>query len=333
MCSWVTQLKVNPVPALLSCGNNAVAYFARRDLMEETVEPIDSLWRLPEVQKVFQKQQADGSWKHKGTENVTYPSHHYPLVQTWKTYRELVEHYQVTKDHEGARRACEFLFTCQTPQGDIRGMLANQYATYYTGAILAILIKSGYQDDPRVIKGLDWLLSMRQDDGGWTIPMATYKLSQKEIYRLTSSFAEPLEPDRTKPFSHNWTDMALRAFAAHPTYRHNKAALKAAELLKSRFFQPDVYTSYQDPGYWVRFAFWWPNLVTSLDSLSLMGFSKDDPEIKKALKWLAENQMPDSLWNLDYAKRNGTPATSEKSKQERLWLTLTVARIIKRFYQ
>ena len=40
--------------------------------------------------------------------------------------------------------------------------------------------------------------------------------------------------------------MFLRAFAAHPKYRQSREALKAADLLKSTFFQPDVYSSYKD---------------------------------------------------------------------------------------
>ena len=35
-----------------------------------------------------------------------------------------------------------------------RGILANQYATYYTGAILGLLIQAGYTDNPRVEMGL-----------------------------------------------------------------------------------------------------------------------------------------------------------------------------------
>ena len=47
-------------------------------------------------------------------------------------------------------------------------MLANQYACYYTGAILSLLVKAGYEDDPRIEKGFQWLLSMRQKDMGWS---------------------------------------------------------------------------------------------------------------------------------------------------------------------
>jgi len=182
----------------------------------------------------------------------------------------------------------------------------------------------------RVEKGFDWLLSMRQDDGGWTIPILTHKLDRQTWINLTSSYAEPLELDRTKPFSHNWTDMVLRAFAVHPKHRRCKEALKAAELLKSSFFMPDSYTSYQDAGYWVRFCFWWPNLVTALDSLSLIGYSKDDLDVKKGLDWLVDNQAGDGLWNLSYVEGD-REGVSEKVVVERLWLSLRVARILKRF--
>ena len=96
--------------------------------------------------------------------------------------------------------------------------------------------------------------------------------------------------------------MVLRAFAAHPKYRQSKEAKAAGALLKSSFFQPDVYTSYQSPSYWTRFLFWWPNLLTALDSLSLFGFTKDDPDIKKGLDWFIDNQQPDGLWKLESDK-------------------------------
>lgn len=325
---WLNKLRINPCPVLLSSGNEAVVYFTRRDLLDESVEPVEAIWALPEVHKILKKQQPDGSWPHHGKETVTYPPYHYALVETWKNLRILVEYYELNRSVEAVAKAAEFMFSCQTNQGDIRGMLANQYATYYTGAMLAVLIKAGHSDDPRVHKGLDWLLSMRQSDGGWTIPILTHNLTQATINRLTSTYAQPLESDRAKPFSHNWTDMALRAFAAHPTRRHTEEAHKAADLLKSTFFQPDVYTSYQDKRYWVRFLFWWPNLITALDSLSLMGYPTDDADVQKGLNWLIDNQLPNGLWKLDYNK-------NAKQKQavciEQYWLTLKILRILKRF--
>jgi hypothetical protein len=320
------QLRYDPTPILLNSPDKAIVYFTRRDLLDEKVEPINVIWGLPEPLKILRKQQADGSWGKPAQNPVIYPPNHQSLVETFKNFRLLVERYQFNKEHPFIFKAAEFLFTFQTKEGDIRGFIGNQYATYYTGYVLSLLTKAGYADDARVETGFKWLLSMRQNDGAWTIPILTHKYDREMWIKLTSTFMPLLEPDRTQPFSHNWTDMVLRAFATHPHYGKSKEAKAAGALLKTRFFQPDVYTSYQAAGYWTRFIHWWPNLLTALDSLSLLGFSKDDPDIKKGLDWFIENQQKDGLWKLD-ARKPITPTDAP----ERLWVGLNVCRMLKSF--
>ncbi len=328
---WRRRFNFDPISPLTSSGNEAVRYFARRDLLGEKTELIRYVWRLPEVRKILQKQLSDGSWKYPGKPRSIYPKHHHILVQTWKMFRLLVEQYGFTKEHEAARRAARFIFSCQTKEGDIRGFIGNQYATYYTGAIMAVLIKAGYEKDPRIRKGFKWLLSMRQDDGGWTVPILTHRFTRRAMYRLTSQYAIPVEPDRSKPFSHNCTDMVLRAFASHPLHRNSEEARTAADLLKSRFFQPDSYSSHRAASYWVRFLFWWPNIITALDSLSLMGYRRDDPDIRRALDWLIDHQETSGLWRTTYVE--GQKETeNEMNRERKLWITLAICRILKRFY-
>jgi hypothetical protein len=321
------QLKIDPIPTLLASPDKALVYFVKRDLLGEQVEPINVIWKLPAPQKIVNKQQADGSWKYTGKKTAVYPPHHYSLVETFKQFRMLVERYQFTKENASVRKAAEYLLSCQTPVGDIRGFIGNQYATYYTGYILSLLIKAGYADDERVERGMQWLLSMRQADGGWTISILTHKFDGATMYRLTSQDAKPVEPDCSKPFSHNWTNMVLQAFASHPRYRHSKEAGSAGTLLKSRFFKPDVYSSYKAAGYWVRFQFWWPNLLTAIESLLLLGFPKDDPDIKTALDWFIAHQTDDGLWHTSYDSRNKT--VTAKITAERQWLSLAICRILK----
>ncbi len=215
--NFLKNLNHDPIPPLLESGDEALIYFTRRDLLGEDVGPVERLWNLPGAVKILKKQQPDGSWLRPG-ENKHEAINH-ALIETWRQFRFLIERYGMTRAHPQVERAAEFIFSCQTEEGDIRGFLANQYATYYTGAVMALLIQAGYADDPRIEKGFQWLLGMRQDDGGWSIPMITHKLDRATQYRLASEFAEPLQPDRTKPFSHHWTGMVLRAFAVHPTYR------------------------------------------------------------------------------------------------------------------
>ena len=332
MNSWRFQLKFDPVTPLLSSGKEALNYYSRRDLLGENVGPIDLLWQLPETKKILKKQLSDGSWSRSG--ETKHPAINYQLIETWRWFRYLVEQYGITRQHPQASLAAEFLFSCQKKEGDFRGILANQYATYYSGAIMSLLIQAGYEDDPRIEKGFQWLLAMRQADQGWTIPLITHKLDRATQYRLTSQYAEAVEPDRSKPFSHNSTGMILRAFAVHPTYRTSEAAVIAGNLLKSRFFQLDAYTSYQSVDYWVRFEypFWWNNLVSAMDSLSRMGLTKDDPQIRLALDWLKEHQEEDGLWKVSYIHPEEKEKDTPKIKEMKLWISLAICRIFKRLY-
>jgi hypothetical protein len=326
--NWQEQLR-NAIESLLATKDKAIVYFTRRDLLGEAVGPIQVIWELPEPQKILRRQSADGSWAGPVKKAPVYPEDHSRLVATFKEFRKLIEQYQFTRENIRVEKAAEYLFRFQTQEGDIRGFIANQYATYYTGYVLSLLIHAGYIDDMRIDKGIKWLLGMRQDDGGWTVPIATHHFNGKTIYRLTSSYAEPVEPDRTQPFSHNWTDMVLRAFAAHPVYRQSEEARAAGKLLKSRFFQPDVYSAYKAASYWTRFLFWWPNLLTAMESLSLLGFTADDPDINKGLQWFIENRLEDGLWECSYGGKNGIQKNSRFI--ERAWVSLRICRMLKRF--
>lgn len=329
MKDWQKQLLINPVSVLLKSDNTAIRYFVHRDLLEAKVDSIQILWNLPEPQKILKKQLSDGSWPR--TDKNQHPAVKHQLIDTWRQVNELVGKYGYNREHPALRNAIEYLFSCQTEDGDFRGIMAHQYATYYTGAILATIIEAGYGDDPRVDKCFAWLLSKRQNDGGWSIPMITHKFSREEQYELTSQHLPPVEPDRSKPFSHNWTGMILRAFAVHAKYRQLEETRYAAELLKSRFFEPDVYSSLQAAHYWIRFEypFWWNNLVSAMDSLVKIGFSSSDPQIGKAIDWLIENQQPDALWKVNYYSE--TPEKSTPQVLERkYWVSLAICRILKR---
>lgn len=328
MGDWQAQLRFDPLEPLLASNDVALQCQVRRELLNELREPAFDLSELPMVQRILRRQLADGSWPRPGGHQ--HPAINYSLIETWRQFRFLVEQYGLSREHPQVRKAAEYLFSCQTPQGDFRGMLANQYATYYAGAIMAVLIESGYVDDPRIGRGFQWLLSMRQNDGGWSIPLITHTFDRATQYRLTSEYADPVEPDRSRPFSHNATGMVLRAFAAHPVQRCSDAAMVAASLLKSRFFQPDSYTSYHAATYWVRFEypFWWNNLVSALDSLSLMGLPNKDVQIRKALTWLAEHQQESGLWKVSYARNQEQEST--RALEMGPWVTLAICRILRR---
>ena len=323
---WHTRLRVDPLPALLGAGDVALEYWVRRDLLEGDAGPVARLWQLPEPRKIFKKQQPDGSWLFHGKDKSSRDRR---LVETWRQFRILVDKYGFDRTDPLTAKAAEFVFSCQSEAGDLRGFIANQYATYYTGALLSLLVRAGYENDPRVEKGLRWLLSMRQDDGGWSVPILTHHFDGATMYRLTSRYEEPVEPVRSQPFSHGATGMVLRAFAAHSSYRTSEAARTAAILLKSRFFQPDSYTSYRAASYWVRFQypFWWNNLVAALDSISLIDPTMDS-QMEKALGWLIDHQEADGLWKATYVA--GKEVDSAQTRETRPWVSLAICRVLAR---
>jgi len=328
MNGWLPQLSCDPLPTLPSSNDRALQYFTRRDLLAEQPGSPETLWELGPACKILSRQQPDGSWCYPGRNRQRYPDIDYDLLETFRQVGILVEKYGFDNRHPAIGRAAGYLLSCQTGEGDIRGILGTQYMPYYHAVITELLIKAGYGDDPRIEQGLRWLLSMRQDDGGWIVPLQAVPPKEK-IREMWSS--PPIPPDRSRPFSHLATGMVLRAFAVHPGYRHLEEVALAASRLKSRFFRPDKYNDRQAPGYWTKFQFpfWWTNILTALDTLSLIGYSCEDEEIHQALRWFVDNQQADGLWKTSYEQAKHKEPTA-KERETMLWVSLAICRVLKR---
>ena len=328
--NWQNHLRVDPIPPLLASGNPAIAFFARRDLLREEAGPVEALWELPDAQRILRKQRDDGRWVYGNKKSkAQYPLVDYDQLETFRNVGFLVEKFGFHRRHPAIERAAEFLFAHQTDEGDFRGIYGTEYVPSYSPAIMELLIKAGYADDPRIETGFRWLLSMRQDDGGWAAPMRTQGISNTITYwreMQENPGRPPLPPERSKPFSHMLTGMVLRAFAAHPFYRHAPEAKAAGRLLASRFFRPDKYVDRGTSEYWekVTFPFWFTDIVSALDSLSLLEFTPDDPGIGEALDWLRDRQGDDGLFALKGLKGAGETAFAH-------WMCLAICRMLERF--
>jgi hypothetical protein len=187
---------------------------------------------------------------------------------------------------------------------------------------MELLIKAGYGADSRIENGFQWLLSIRQNDGGWAIPLRTAAIK----FNTGILKAVTLKPNTSKPFSHLVTGVVLRAFAAHEKYRTTEVVKTAGELLASRFFNKDAYPDRQSADFWLKFSypFWFTDLLSALDSLSLMGFTVDNPQILKALEWFITWQQENGTWKLMLLRN--------KEKDLSLWISLAICRVFKRFY-
>jgi len=52
MSNWRSVLYYDPMSPLLSAGNNAIVFFAAKDLLVHTEISMKTLWDLPEAKKI-----------------------------------------------------------------------------------------------------------------------------------------------------------------------------------------------------------------------------------------------------------------------------------------
>ena len=92
----------------------------------------------------------------------------------------------------------------------------------------------------------------------------------------------------------------------------------------SRFFKADMYEDRRSASYWeeITYPFWATDILSSLDSLSCIGFTVDDEPIQKALGWLKKIQNPQGHWKAGFKK---------STLEDHLWVTVAVLGVIKRF--
>jgi len=337
--TWLDYLAYDPLPVLAAADDPAVAYFARRDLQDVAVGSVAALWDLPAVNRILRRQTPQGTWPTRNRARTGINPDGPLLVEAYRHLRVLVDQYEMDRRHQSIACAAEYVLSHQTAEGDIRGILANQYAPYYTGALLGLLAKAGYADDPRIQAGTDWLLSMRQSDGGWapgSPGMVDLKgVQTRQLWQMVSnpSIETARAFDWSRPFSASATGMAIRALTAQPRWRHSVEAVAAGRLLKSKLLCKDNWTSYQHEDHWLRFdyPYWWTNLVSALEVLALIGFTKDDPDVARGLRWLAEHQEEDGLWRTSYSRIHKTTG-QPPHRDHQMWVTLAICRVWRRFH-
>ena len=304
------------IKTLLDTGNKAIITFTKKDLLGEEVD-IEQLWTLPRVKKVLRQQQPNGSWIYPNKKAILRSPTNYNQYQTYKTVAELVEFYGLNKKHEAIRKAAKYLFSFQTKDGEFRGMYGNQYSPNYSASITEFLIKAGYKGT-MIKKSLNWLLKMRQDDGGWAIPLRTRNEKLEALIKK-----ETIEPDKTKPFSHLVTGIVLRPFSLMTTYKMK--VKDTGILLADRVFTRDKYSDRRGVEYWTKFTYpyHWADILSTLDTLTLLGI-KNHPKIEEIRQWFKKNKQENATYKVSVM-------AGAKYKDVKYWITLQYLKVLKRF--
>ena len=202
-------LRHDPIGPLLAADDAALRSMARRELLGETTPEINT-GELAGMRRIVARQQPDGRWKYPGGNPDIRSRAAYDQLETYRQLGVLVCKFGLDRHDPAVAAAAGFLSSCQTQAGDYRGIYGHQYTPNYSAAITELLIRAGYDGSAQVEKAMRWLLSMRQDDGGWAIPTRTLGMPLNVMYTAR----ETVEPDRSRPSSHLITgivDMYLAA--------------------------------------------------------------------------------------------------------------------------
>jgi hypothetical protein len=185
------------------------------------------------------------------------------------------------------RAMADFVLASQAADGAIADLaLADppneqpkMVALHFQGWALAALSRAGFEADPRVDKGYQFLLSIRQDDGGW-------------------AWRGVRTDSAARPSSHLVTGMVLRAFAASKDRRSSREARRAAELLATRFLQPDRYEDRKAPAFWENLVEprYYTDVLDALDAITSIGLGKENSGVRTAEAYLRSRQSRDGLW-------------------------------------
>jgi Squalene-hopene cyclase C-terminal domain len=284
---WRARLARDPVPILLREGSPALVARVRRDLIDDEEAPgPDEVTSYPEVKSFLRKQEPSGAFPAKPPEKTLGPAKFARAVGTLRALERLAD-FGLGRAHPTVEKAAELLLSSQAGDGGIGDLALGEtpeargklVAVHFQGWALATLCRTGYDTDPRIERGFRFLLASRQADGGW-------------------AWRGVRTDSAARPSSHLVTGMALRAFASSPSRRTSREARRAAELLATRFLQPDRYPDRKAATYWEQIGEprFYTDVLDALDGVTSVGLGKENSGVRTAEAYLRGRQNPDGLW-------------------------------------
>ncbi len=335
---WRARLGRDPIPILLREGSPALVARVRRSLIDDEEAPgAAEIAAYPEVKSFLRKQEKKGGFPVKAAEKALGTEKFAQALANVRALDRLTE-LGLDVSLPGVKAAAEFLLSSQAKDGGIADLTLGEtkdsrgkmVALHFHGWALAVLCRAGLDTDDRIERGFTFLLANRQADGGW---------AWRGVRTDTAA----------RPSSHLITGMALRAFAASAARRTSREARRAAELLATRFLQPDRYPDRRAATFWEQLSE--PRLYTdvldALDSATAVGLGKENSGVRTAEAYLRGRQQPDGLWYpgapvrgdgaekpapaaKDRDKADKADKDSDKEREAARWLTARVLVVLRR---
>jgi hypothetical protein len=337
LSGWRARLASDPIPRLLREGSPSVLARVRRDLIDDSEAPTSAeIAEYPEVKALLRKMEKDGSFAPRATEKALGGPKFAACLSTLRALDRLADSGMRLEGPEGSasplRKVADALLESQGADGGIADLAladtpkgrAKTVALHFQGWAVSALCRGGFEGDPRVEKAFQYLLERRQDDGGW-------------------AWRGVRTDSAARPSSHLVTGMVLRAFASSAPGAAGREPRRAAELLATRFLQPDRYEDRKAPAFWeiLTEPRFYTDVLDGLDTITAIGLGKENSGVRTAEAYLRSRQSTDGLWYPGPpAKPDGVlprpvPRDSKDKDKDKevdaaIWLTLRVLVVLRR---
>ncbi|MBU0685883.1 MAG: hypothetical protein ABIE25_05485 [Thermoplasmatota archaeon] len=269
----------------------------------------------PPKVRLLRTQREDGTWpisKARKAEEDAGPG---PPVG-W-TYITMLRNLQLLEDCYTSRSeghisaALEKILSWQKKEGYILGPKHDLFPLpHYNGYALRNLLIYGMEDDPRVKKLADWLLSIQRHDGGWVIPyledvkyLPEYRhMKVNDFMQLVRNGDTPKSDPRgfRDVPSCIWTTMmVVRGLARGSEYRRRRELLKGADFFLDRFFKKNPHEAYyHSEKNWTQLKYppYPGNGISALYLLTILGYGPSDERMEKPIRWLLNVRHTDGFW-------------------------------------
>jgi len=353
MSGWQKLLQKSPIAWLLEKENPSIRYFTLRGLLDkeetdsEVGEAKAAIYLSNVVTKMLSKQKTEGYWEDPDS----------PYLPKYKsTYWQVMIMGQLGLDRndERTQRACEFVLNLQLAEGGFssytreraleeyewmrtrthlkeklqqepkawaQSLVTEHQYSCLTGNVCAAMLRIGYGRDPRVMKALNWLVKIQNDDGGWLCPY--WKAHIKDKHGCFYGTICPLEAFSEVPQKERSPEM-------------ERAAERGAEfLLMHRLYKADHHDYKVINPQWLKLSFPWfygYNILRGLSVLTKLGYVDDD-RMTDAVKVLIQKRRQDGTWLLENAPTGRMQANIETVGKPSKWITLNALKVLKRFYK
>jgi len=332
MRDWKSLLKADPTDWLLEDDNPSVRYFMLINILErsgsdsEVRKTKEEIMKTGVVPKILSKQKNEGFWE---TPKNFYTAKYKGTVWQLIILAELGAN---GKD-ERIRKACEFLLdnsqdresggfsdrSAKTGGGTHNGVMP-----CLTGNMVWSLIRLGYLEDPRIQRGINWIVTyQRFDDGingapkGWP-------------YRVEDCWG--------KHTCHMGVVKALKALAEIPANKRSKDVMNTIEKGVEHMLKHHIHKRSHDlsrvskPG-WLRFGFplmWQTDVLEILGILTKLGYK--DKRMQEAVDLVISKQDDHGRWKLENTFNGRFQVDIEQKGKPSKWITLNALKALKGFY-